>query len=257
MLQRSSSCMSSSTTLSWAALGLPAAAPADVPETARFTSSCQAASPPPREATALRKFARKAWSSGSSPGRCWGAAPNLCGRSILSSSARGLSGSARKQSQMILGRAMKSSTSQSPTIAVRLGATCSADWISDARSETASKIFPSRTKRAPISQLSSQSSSCATRPALLQRWGSTRSRHPLTFCRYARMAPKDSTTSAARMCAAPRAFLPAAPAASARCRIAAALSRMSTLRSSRPLPRKFATEFRCATHAARRRCSSR
>mmetsp|Transcript_70633 Transcript_70633/g.184164 ORF Transcript_70633/g.184164 Transcript_70633/m.184164 type:complete len:327 (+) Transcript_70633:427-1407(+) len=123
-------------------------------------------------------------------------------------------------------------------------------------SQTASRSCSSRTYLAPISQLSSQSTRRATRPLLLHKWGSTRSKQRLTSRRYLRIASNDSTTSAARQRTALRA-MSGSLLVSTRLRTACALSRISPARSSRPLRRKLATALRRAMLPARRCWASR
>mmetsp|Transcript_41239 Transcript_41239/g.131048 ORF Transcript_41239/g.131048 Transcript_41239/m.131048 type:complete len:302 (+) Transcript_41239:784-1689(+) len=168
-------------------------------------------------------------------------------------------GTARKRSQMILGRTMNNSTSQSSHMAMRAGHTRCARRISATKSHTMSSSFSCCTYRIPTSQLSSQSTKRATSPTLLQRCGSTRSRQRSTSRKYSRMTSKDSTTSVERMRAAPSTMELSVPpsAASQRCSVATASKSTLTARSSRPLRRKFATELRCEMHFTRRSCASR
>mmetsp|Transcript_29700 Transcript_29700/g.78822 ORF Transcript_29700/g.78822 Transcript_29700/m.78822 type:complete len:296 (-) Transcript_29700:326-1213(-) len=169
------------------------------------------------------------------------------------------SGCLRYRSQIILGSTKKSSTSQSLHIEVKAGTKRCAARISVTKSHKALRSGVRWTYLIPTSQLSSQSTKRATNPALLHKCGSTRSKQSSTSLKYSRMAEKESTTSVARIRAAAMACAPA-PSASASLtkRNASTASRStSTRKSSRPLRRKFATEFSRAMQATSRSCCAR
>mmetsp|Transcript_28000 Transcript_28000/g.73884 ORF Transcript_28000/g.73884 Transcript_28000/m.73884 type:complete len:275 (+) Transcript_28000:930-1754(+) len=170
-----------------------------------------------------------------------------------------LSGLAKNRSQIILGNTMNSSTSHSSHIAVREGTNFCATLICATRSQTALRSGACCTYRVPTSQLSSQSTRRATRPTLLHKCGSTRSKHFSTSRRYSRIAMKDSTTSVARVRAADNALALISPSDTVVlqwCSVWSASLSTSARRSSRPFRRKLATELIRAMQATRRRCSS-
>mmetsp|Transcript_65806 Transcript_65806/g.154925 ORF Transcript_65806/g.154925 Transcript_65806/m.154925 type:complete len:223 (-) Transcript_65806:783-1451(-) len=195
-----------------------------------------------------------------------------CGSKLLKSPARGCPGLSRQHSMTILGRTKNSSTSQSVHMFVKAGANLWATRNSATISLFASKSNVCRTYRAPISQLSSQSTSLATSPTLLQRCGSTRSRHFFTSRKYRRIASKEPTTSTAMdtpalletaSCMAAAAKPLPSPAATMSLLVRLKMrrtfdadSKMSWPKSSRPFRRKLATEFRCAIPCTNALCTS-